>query len=204
MLRRAGAVERETEHPAARPSLPRPASGSARCPGDRVPSVGRARRACRSTAPPSGSGGPSSWPMPACSCPGRSRRTSERLQEAGKTAGSPGGIARCAACSRSPTPLGDAAELAARLHGMGLEVAMADRRQRDTAQAIAGQVGIDQRYRRGAAGRRQGRGGCVSSAEGWRIVAMVGDGSTTRPRSFRPTSGSPSGPAPMSPSRPAT
>jgi P-type E1-E2 ATPase len=88
------------------------------------------------------------------------------------------------------------------LKQLGLEVAMISGDSRRTAEAVAAQLGIERVFaevlpadKADYVKRLQGEG---------KRVAMVGAGSTTPPRSPRPTSGSPSAPGPTWRSRPPT
>jgi copper-transporting P-type ATPase V len=112
--------------------------------------------------------------------PGAIEEVVERLQEAGKTAvfaGWDGEVRGVLAVA--DTLKDDAAELVARLHGMGLEVAMLTGDNARTAQAIAGRVGIDRVLaevlpddKAGEVARLQREG---------HVVAMVGDGVNDAP-----------------------
>jgi cation-transporting ATPase V/Cu+-exporting ATPase len=112
--------------------------------------------------------------------PGVIEEDLERLQEAGKTAvfaGWDGEVRGVLAVA--DTLKDDAAELVARLHGMGLEVAMLTGDNARTAQAIAGRVGIDRVLaevlpddKAGEVARLQREG---------HVVAMVGDGVNDAP-----------------------
>jgi cation-transporting ATPase V/Cu+-exporting ATPase len=104
----------------------------------------------------------------------------ERLQEAGRTAVLAGWDSEVRGVLAVADTLKDgAAELVARLHGMGLEVAMLTGDNARTAQAIAERVGIDRVLAEvlpddkvGEVARLQGEG---------RVVAMVGDGVNDAP-----------------------
>ena len=77
------------------------------------------------------------------------------------------------------------------------------RRPAARRRAVARQVGIDAGGRRGAAGAQAGRGAAAAGGRaGW--SGWWATGSTTRPPWPRPTSASPSAPAPTWRSRPAT
>jgi cation-transporting ATPase V len=112
--------------------------------------------------------------------PGALDEVAEGLQEAGKTVvftGWDGEVRGVLAVA--DTLKDDAAELVARLHGMGLEVAMLTGDNARTAQAIAGRVGIDRVLaevlpddKAGEVARLQREG---------RVVAMVGDGVNDAP-----------------------
>ena len=95
-----------------------------------------------------------------------------------------------------------AAELVNRLHAMGLEVAMLTGDNARTAQAIAGRVGSTGSWPKSSPTTRSERWRSCSARGAW--WPWWGTASTTRRPWSRPTSASPSGPAPMSPSRPAT
>jgi cation-transporting ATPase V len=181
LLRRAGAVEADSEHPigqaiaaAARQrvgSLPEVtgfqalAGRGARAEVDRATVwVGRAKLMADA----------------GLLMPGAIEEDLERLQEAGKTAvfaGWDGEVRGVLAVA--DTLKDDAAELVARLHGMGLEVAMLTGDNARTAQAIAGRVGIDRVLaevlpddKAGEIARLQREG---------HVVAMVGDGVNDAP-----------------------
>jgi cation-transporting ATPase V/Cu+-exporting ATPase len=112
--------------------------------------------------------------------PGAIEEVVEGLQEGGKTAvfaGWDGEVRGVLAVA--DTLKDDAAELVARLHGMGLEVAMLTGDNARTAQAIAGRVGIDRVLaevlpddKAGEVARLQREG---------HVVAMVGDGVNDAP-----------------------
>jgi copper-transporting P-type ATPase V len=112
--------------------------------------------------------------------PGALEEAVERLQEAGKTAvfaGWDGEVRGVLAVA--DTLKDDAEELVARLHGMGLEVAMLTGDNARTAQAIAQRVGIDRVLaevlpddKAGEVARLQREG---------HVVAMVGDGVNDAP-----------------------
>ncbi|HEV2895048.1 MAG TPA: heavy metal translocating P-type ATPase [Actinomycetota bacterium] len=112
--------------------------------------------------------------------PGVIEEVVERLQEAGKTAvftGWDGEVRGVLAVA--DTLKDDAAKLVARLHGMGLEVAMLTGDNARTAQAIAGRVGIDRVLaevlpddKAGEVARLQREG---------HVGAMVGDGVNDAP-----------------------
>jgi cation-transporting ATPase V len=181
LLRRAGAVEADSEHPigqaiaaAARQRVgPLPevtgfqalAGRGARAEVDRATVwVGRAKLMADA----------------GLLMPGAIEEDLERLQEAGKTAvfaGWDGEVRGVLAVA--DTLKDDAAELVARLHGMGLEVAMLTGDNARTAQAIAGRVGIDRVLaevlpddKAGEIARLQREG---------HVVAMVGDGVNDAP-----------------------
>ena len=181
LLRRAGAVEADSEHPigqaiaaAARQRVgPLPevtgfqalAGRGARAEVDRATVwVGRAKLMADA----------------GLLMPGAIEEDLERLQEAGKTAvfaGWDGEVRGVLAVA--DTLKDDAAELVARLHGMGLEVAMLTGDNARTAQAIAGRVGIDRVLaevlpddKAGEVARLQREG---------HVVAMVGDGVNDAP-----------------------
>ena len=181
LLRRAGAVEADSEHPigqaiaaAARQRVgPLPevtgfqalAGRGARAEVDRATVwVGRAKLMADA----------------GLLMPGAMEEELERLQEAGKTAvfaGWDGEVRGVLAVA--DTLKDDATELVARLHGMGLEVAMLTGDNARTAQAIAERVGIDRVLaevlpddKAGEVARLQREG---------HVVAMVGDGVNDAP-----------------------
>ena len=97
----------------------------------------------------------------------------------------------------------ESAEAVAQLQALGLQVWMLTGDNEVTARAVAARVGIDSRPRRRAARRRRPRRSPPSRPTGTssRCAATA---STTPRRSRRPTSASPSAPAPTSPWPPPT
>ncbi|HEV3503692.1 MAG TPA: heavy metal translocating P-type ATPase, partial [Actinomycetes bacterium] len=145
VLRRAGAVEADSEHP-----IGQAIAAAARRRVGPLPEVtgfqALAGRGARAEAD-----GATVWvgreklmADAGLHLPGALEEAVERLQEAGKTAvfaGWDGEVRGVLAVA--DTLKADAAELVARLHGMGLEVAMLTGDNARTAQAIAQRVGID-------------------------------------------------------------
>jgi cation-transporting ATPase V len=181
LLRRAGAVEADSEHP-----IGQAIAAAARQRVGPLPEVtgfqALAGRGARAEVD-----GATVWVGRAklmadagLLMPGTIEEDLERLQEAGKTAvfaGWDGEVRGVLAVA--DTLKDDAAELVARLHGMGLEVAMLTGDNARTAQAIAGRVGIDRVLaevlpddKAGEVARLQQEG---------HVVAMVGDGVNDAP-----------------------
>jgi cation-transporting ATPase V len=112
--------------------------------------------------------------------PGTIEEDLERLQEAGKTAVFAGWDGEVHGVLAVADTLKDgAAELIARLHGMGLEVAMLTGDNARTAQAIAGRVGIDRVLAEVLPDDKAGE--VASLQREGRVVAMVGDGVNDAP-----------------------
>ncbi|HEV3496525.1 MAG TPA: heavy metal translocating P-type ATPase [Actinomycetes bacterium] len=112
--------------------------------------------------------------------PGAIDEVVERLQEAGKTVvftGWDGEVRGVLAVA--DTLKDDAAELIARLHGMSLEVAMLTGDNARTAHAIAGRVGIDRVLAEVLPDDKAGE--VASLQREGRVVAMVGDGVNDAP-----------------------
>jgi cation-transporting ATPase V len=181
VLRRAGAVEADSEHP-----IGQAIAAAARRRVGPLPEVtgfqALAGRGARAEAD-----GATVWvgreklmADAGLHLPGALEEAVERLQEAGKTAvfaGWDGEVRGVLAVA--DTLKADAAELVARLHGMGLEVAMLTGDNARTAQAIAQRVGIDRVLaevlpddKAGEVARLQREG---------HVVAMVGDGVNDAP-----------------------
>jgi copper-transporting P-type ATPase V len=181
LLRRAGAVEADSEHP-----IGQAIAATARQRVGPLPEVtgfqALAGRGARAEVD-----GATVWVGRAklmadagLLMPGAIEEDLERLQEAGKTAvfaGWDGEVRGVLAVA--DTLKDDAAELVVRLHGMGLEVAMLTGDNARTAQAIARRVGIDRVLaevlpddKAGEVARLQREG---------HVVAMVGDGVNDAP-----------------------
>jgi copper-transporting P-type ATPase V len=181
LLRRAGAVEADSEHP-----IGRAIAAAAR---DRVgtpPQVSGFQALAGRGARAEVDGG-TVWigrrklmADAGVLVPAALEEAAERLEEDGKTAvlaGWDGEVRGVLAVA--DTLKDDAAELVGRLHAMGLEVAMLTGDNTRTAQAIAERVGIDRvlaevlpEDKVGEVARLQGEG---------RVVAMVGDGVNDAP-----------------------
>jgi cation-transporting ATPase V len=181
LLRRAGAVEADSEHP-----LGRAIAAAARERAGRLPEVsgfqalaGRGARADLD--------GSTVWvgrrklmADAGLLTPATLEDAAERLEGEGKTAVLAGWDGEVRGVLAVADTLKDgAAELVARLHAMGLEVAMLTGDNARTAQAIANRVGIDRVLaevlpddKMGEVARLQREG---------RVVAMVGDGVNDAP-----------------------
>jgi copper-transporting P-type ATPase V len=181
LLRRAGAVEADSEHP-----IGQAIAGAAHQRVGALPEVtgfqAQAGRGARAEVE-----GATIWigqeklmADAGLHMPGALEEAVERLQEAGKTtvfAGWDGEVRGVLAVA--DTLKDDAAKLVARLHGMGLEVAMLTGDNARTAQAIAQRVGLDRVLaevlpddKAGEVARLQREG---------QVVAMVGDGVNDAP-----------------------
>jgi cation-transporting ATPase V len=181
LLRRAGAVEADSEHPIGRAIVT-----AARGRAGALPQVSGfealAGRGARAEVD-----GDTVWvgrrklmADAGLLLPAALEEAAERLEAEGKTtvlAGWGGEVRGVLAVA--DTLKDDAGDLVARLHGMGLEVAMLTGDNARTAQAIADQVGIDRvlaevlpEDKVGEVARLQGEG---------RVVAMVGDGVNDAP-----------------------
>ncbi len=110
--------------------------------------------------------------------------------------GSPAGLVGVADPIKESTP----EARFARCTTEGIRIVMLTGDSRTTAEAVAKKLGIDEVDGRGACPTRRPKRSKTLPGEG-RIVAMAGDGSTTRPRWLRPRSASPWAPAPTSPWR---
>ena len=181
LLRRAGAVEADSEHPIGQAiaTTARQRTGALPQASGFQALAGRGARA--------DVGGATVWVGRAklmadagLLVPEAVEAAVERLQEAGRTAVLAGWDSEVRGVLAVADTLKDgAAELVARLHGMGLEVAMLTGDNARTAQAIAERVGIDRVLAEvlpddkvGEVARLQGEG---------RVVAMVGDGVNDAP-----------------------
>ena len=207
LLRLAGAVEADSEHP-----IGAAIAAAALQQGDLPAADGFqavAGQGVRAEVA-AGAGGPGDGVGRAAQA-GRRRRpagpqaleaAADRLEQEGRTAVLVGWQGEARASWPADTLKDGAADLVGRLHGMGLEVAMLTGDNQATAQAIAAMVGVDRVLAEVLPADKVGEIARLQ-AEG-KVVAMVGDGVNDAPALFRRIWASPSGPARMWPSRPAT
>ncbi|HEX5880982.1 MAG TPA: heavy metal translocating P-type ATPase [Actinomycetota bacterium] len=181
LLRRAGAVEADSEHPIGRAiaTTARQRDGALPEAGGFQALAGRGARADIDGATV-WVGRPKLMADAGLLTPAAMDDAAERLERDGKTAvfaGWDGEVRGVLAVA--DTLKDDATDVVTRLHGMGLEVAMLTGDNARTAQAIAQRVGIDRvlaevlpEDKVGEVARLQGEG---------RVVAMVGDGVNDAP-----------------------
>jgi copper-transporting P-type ATPase V len=181
LLRRAGAVEADSEHP-----IGRAIATAARQQVGTLPEAA-AFRSLAGRGAHAEVDGASVWvgrgklmADAGLLLPAAIDDAAQRLEEAGKTvvfAGWDGEVRGVLAVA--DTLKDGAAELVARLHAMGLEVAMLTGDTARTARAVAGRVGIDRVLAEVLPGDKAGE---VARLQGeGRLVAMVGDGVNDAP-----------------------
>jgi cation-transporting ATPase V len=181
LLRRAGAVEADSEHPIGR-AVAAAASQQVGALPEATAFRSLAGRGVRADVD-----GASVWvgrgklmADAGLLVPAAMDDAAQRLEEAGKTvvfAGWDGEVRGVLAVA--DTPKDGAAELVARLHAMGLDVAMLTGDTARTARAVAGRVGIDRVLAEVLPGDKVGE---VARLQGeGRVVAMVGDGVNDAP-----------------------
>jgi len=186
LLRLAGAVEADSEHP-----IGAAVAAAARQQGD-VPAAHRFQAVAGQgvhAEVAAGAGGPVRvWvgrrklaADAGLLVPAALEAAAERLEQEGRTAVLVGwqGEAR-GVLAVADTLKDGAAELVGRLHGMGLEVAILTGDNQVTAQAIAAAVGVDRVLAEVLPADKVGEIARLQAAEG-RVVAMVGDGVNDAP-----------------------
>jgi len=186
LLRLAGAVEADSEHP-----IGAAVAAAARQQGD-VPAAHRFQAVAGQgvhAEVAAGAGGPVRvWvgrrklaADAGLLVPQALEAAAERLEQEGRTAVLVGwqGEAR-GVLAVADTLKDGAAELVGRLHGMGLEVAILTGDNQVTAQAIAAAVGVDRVLAEVLPADKVGEIARLQAAEG-RVVAMVGDGVNDAP-----------------------
>jgi cation-transporting ATPase V len=181
LLRRAGAVEADSEHP-----IGRAIATAARQQVGALPEA-TAFRSLAGRGARADVDGASVWvgrgklmADAGLLVPAAMDDAAQRLEEAGKTAVFAGWDGEVRGVLAVADTLKDgAAELVARLHAMGLEAAMLTGDTARTARAVAGRVGIDRVLAEVLPGDKVGE---VARLQGeGRVVAMVGDGVNDAP-----------------------